>query len=176
MQVGSFTPEELRFNADGTIDRINNLSALFRETSHPVIFIQHDGTLNHDFMPGNPDWEILPELNTQQDDVFISKTLNDCFQNSNLASILIGHSITELYITGCASDFCVDSTVRSAHTRGFKVTVVKDGHTTADRRGLTAKNVIDHHNWIWENMIPNGQKIRLLTTHEIILLLSSERK
>ncbi|MBT1687173.1 isochorismatase family protein [Fulvivirgaceae bacterium PWU37] len=33
-------------------------------------------------------------------------------------------------ITGSATDFCVESTVQSARSKDYQVTVVKDGHTT----------------------------------------------
>ena len=38
-----------------------------------------------------------------------------------------------LLVTGCATDFCVDTTVRVAASRDYEIVVVADGHTTADR-------------------------------------------
>ena len=172
MQVGSFSSKDLRYDADAIIARINKLASHFRYYAYPVIFIQHDGTLNGDFIPNSPEWQILHELDKNMEDMVIAKRLNDCFF-SDLEQMLKDNAINELYITGCATDFCVDSTIRSAHTKGFEVHVVKDGHTTADRPGIKAVSVIDHHNWIWQNMIPNTKGIQVSNTSEIIQRLSS---
>ncbi len=64
----------------------------------------------------------------------------------------------DLFITGCATDFYVDAIVHSALNRDYNVVVVKDCHTSPH---LSAKKVIQHHNWLWENMMPTngGNKI-----------------
>ena len=61
--------------------------------------------------------------------------------------------MARLIITGCATDFCVDTTIRAAASRNFEVVVVEDGHTTADRPHVDALSVMRHHNWVWENLI-----------------------
>lgn len=59
----------------------------------------------------------------------------------------------EVIVTGCATDFCVDTTVRSALAHRYKTIVPEDGHTTFDRPHLSAEKVIEHHNLIWANFI-----------------------
>src|SRR5215471_12124283 len=56
-------------------------------------------------------------------------------------------------VTGWATDFCVDATVRSAVSIGHHVVVVGDGHTRSDRPHLDAPTVITHHNWVWSGLI-----------------------
>jgi nicotinamidase-related amidase len=70
--------------------------------------------------------------------------------------------LEELVITGCATDFCVDATVKSALTKDFPVTVISNGHTTSDRPDLTAKQVVDHYNWIWQELSPTKSKIKVI--------------
>lgn len=168
MQVGSFMPKSLRFDADGVIKRINGLSGYFRNNGNQVFFIQHDGTLSNEFIPGTPEWQILPELDKHPEDILINKTANDCFYKSELKMQLQKLNINEVLFTGCATDFCVDSTIRSAITKEYDITVVKDGHTTADRPYLKAENVIAHHNWIWENMTPVKNKIKVISFDALI--------
>lgn len=98
----------------------------------------------------------------------LSKVANDCFYKSDLDKLLTELNIHEIFITGCATDFCVDSTIRSAVTKEYGVTVVKDAHTTADRPDLSAKQVIAHHNWIWENMTPVKSEIKVVPLSSII--------
>lgn len=66
--------------------------------------------------------------------------------------------VKELYITGCATDFCVEATVQSALAKHYDVTVVADGHTTAERPYLSAEKVNEHYNWVWQHMIPTNKR------------------
>jgi len=161
MQKTSFTPKTPRFDSEGVIQRINKLSHKFRLSGDKVIFIQHNGTKEGFCIPDTEEWEILSSLNIKPDDLILSKTANDSFYNTTLKEDLIKLGINELIITGCATDFCVDSTIKSAMANDFDITVIKDGHTTADRPNLKAKQVIDHYNWIWSEMIPTKGKIKV---------------
>lgn len=74
---------------------------------------------------------------------------------------------TDLALTGCATDFCVESTVQSALAKDYEITVVSDGHTTGERPQLTAEKVIEHYNWVWQNMMPTKGKIEVKSLEEI---------
>lgn len=167
MQKGSFTEETPRFDADGVVQRINELSAIFRKKKLPVLFIQHDGTGTGAFEKSTWEWELLDAIEIEPTDYLIDKYANDVFYNSKLQSRLSKLSVTELVITGCATDFCVASTVQSALSKDYDITVVSDGHTTGERPNLTAKKVIEHYNWVWQNMIPTKGKIAVESFNNI---------
>jgi len=167
MQVGSFKPYTLRHNTMGVIERINELSQYFRAKNEKVIFIQHDGTKEHNFLPGSHDWEILPELVKLPSDITISKTANDSFYKTNLQETLTNNNITELFVTGCATDFCVDTTVKSALSKDYKVIVIADAHTTASRPYINAETVIQHYNWLWADMSPAEHKITVISLGDL---------
>lgn len=169
MQLGSFRPYEVRYDALGTVERINRLSEAFRAKFDKVIFIQHDGSKEGAFVPGTDDWKLLPELVVETGDIMVSKTANDSFYKTELHDLLTRHGIDELFITGCATDFCVDSTIKSALTKDYRVTVVADGHTTADRPYVAARTVIDHYNWLWADMTPTAHKIAVVPTEDILV-------
>ncbi len=167
MQKGDFTPITRRFDAENVIKRINQLAKLFRKAKMPVIYIQHDGTAMGEFVKNTPDWELLDTLNVEATDIRIDKYANDVFYNSKLQSKLIELNVSELFITGSATDFCVESTVQSAITKNYNITVVSNAHTTGDRPNLSAKQVIDHYNWVWQNMIPTKGNIDVTPFEEI---------
>ena len=154
MQKGSFTSKTPRFDTNGVVERINELASVFRELNLPVVYIQHDGTGSGEFEKNTIEWENLDELIVEPTDILIDKYANDVFYRSELQSKLNDLNVGELYITGCATDFCVESTVQSALAKDYNITVVSDGHTTGDRSHLTAEKVIEHYNWVWKNMIP----------------------
>ena len=159
MQKGSFTEKTPRFDTSGVVDRINRLAELFRQLDFPVIYIQHDGSGTGEFEKNTQEWELLDDLNMEQTDLFVDKYANDVFYHSKLQSILTELNVTELLISGCATDFCVEATVQSALTKDYIIKVVEDGHTTGDRPHLTADKVIEHYNWVWRNIIPTKGRI-----------------
>jgi len=159
MQKGSFTPETPRFDPDGVIQRINDLARLFRANHLPVIFIQHQGI--GEFVKDTWEWEILDELEKEESDLIISKTANDAFYRTVLEKKLAELEVSKLNITGCATDFCVESTIQSALVKEFEITVVEDGHTTADRPNLAAENLIKHYNWVWANLSPTKGSVQV---------------
>jgi len=168
MQVGSFSDKTPRFDTKGVVQRINQVSNYFRDQGEAVIFIQHDGTKEKYLFHGTEDWEILPELTQASNDIFIEKTANDSFYNTGLDQTLKKYNIQELYISGCATDFCVNATIHSALVKDFNITIIKDCHTTADRLSFSAEKLILFHNWLWENLTPTKGRIRLLSAHDII--------
>ncbi|MFK8037886.1 MAG: isochorismatase family protein [Crocinitomicaceae bacterium] len=168
MQKGSFTAETPRFDEEGVISRINKLAKLFRNLKYPVVYIQHDGTGSGAFEKNATDWENLDELDVNSADVRIDKYVNDVFYKSKLQSKLEELNVNELFITGCATDFCVESSVQSALTKDYNITIVEDGHTTGERPNLKAEQVIEHYNWVWRNMAPTNGRIRVVKTSQII--------
>lgn len=159
MQKGSFTSKTPRFDTSGVVKRINGLAQLFRQLDFPVIYIQHDGTGTGEFEKNTKEWELLDDLKVEETDLVIDKYANDVFYNSKLQPILTELNVTELLITGCATDFCVESTVQSALTKDYIIKVVEDGHTTGERPHLTAEKIIEHYNWVWRNMVPTKGRI-----------------
>lgn len=156
MQIGSFTPMTARHDAAGLVGRLNRLAARVREDAGAVIFVRHDGPLGDPHHPEQPGWHLLPELQVMDDDRIVAKTACDSFLNTELEEVLAAQGAERLIVTGCATDFCVDTTVRSALARGYRTVAPSDGHTTADRPHLKARQIIEHHNAVWADFIAPG--------------------
>jgi nicotinamidase-related amidase len=153
IQVGCFGEDSPRYDTDGVVARINGLARAVRRAGGVVVFVQHDGPPGDAFEPGRDGWRLLPALDRLETDPVVHKRACDAFYETDLAQVLDKHGATELMMTGCATDFCVDTTIRAAASRDYEVTVVEDGHTTGDRPHVDALSVIRHHNWVWENLI-----------------------
>ncbi|MBK9331901.1 MAG: cysteine hydrolase [Ignavibacteria bacterium] len=169
MQKGCFNPYESRYDTAGVISRINELSDKFRKRNYPVIFIQHNGTSENELIPHTDDWKLLPELTTLPGDLFFDKTANDSFYRTELEDYLKASGINELYITGAATDFCIDVTVKSALNKDYKVTVISDCHTTEGKENLPAGVLINYYNWIWSALAPAKHKVSVIKAEEVIL-------
>lgn len=172
MQIGSFKPYSIRHNTMQTIERINILSQNFRNLGYPIIYIKHDGTKEEYLLPNTVDFDILPELPQEASDIIVVKEANDAFYNTELQSMLTQKDIDELYICGCATDFCVDATVKSALVRDFKIYIASDAHTTAKRPHIDAPTIIHYYNWLWSDLTATKHKISVWTTEQIIQSIS----
>ena len=104
----------------------------------------------------------------------VHKRACDAFYETDLAEVLDKHRVTRLLVTGCATDFCVDTTVRAAASRDYEVVVVEDGHTTADRPHVDAVSLIRHHNWLWQNLSTRGRAILVIPAVAVVALIESE--
>jgi len=167
MQIGLFAGAA-RYDADGVVRRVNDLGRAVRDKGGAVVFVQHDGDTDSDLAPHSPGWQILPALDRRPTDPVVRKTACDSFYRSDLEAILHERGITRLLVTGCATDFCVDTTIRSAASRDYEVVVVADGHTTADRPHLSAAKIIEHHNWMWARLILPGRPVTVATADELL--------
>ncbi len=167
MQVGSFTDETPRHDADGLVARLNSLAERVRQSGALVIFIRHDGPVGDPHHPSQPGWHILPDLNVLPGDEIVAKTACDAFLDTPLEDVLRAHDVNRLIVTGCATDFCVDTTVRSALGRGYQTIAPGDGHTTADRPYLSARRIIEHHNAVWADFIAPGGPAQICRCDEV---------
>jgi nicotinamidase-related amidase len=173
MQAGLFGRDTPRYDADGVVDRINDLARSVRDASGTVVFVQHDGPPGDTFEPGSEGWRLLPSLDRQAGDPVVHKRACDAFYETDLAETLRAHGATRLLVTGCATDFCVDTTIRAAASRDYEVMVVEDGHTTADRPHVDALSVMRHHNWVWQNLIHPKTPIRVIPARDLMTLIRS---
>jgi nicotinamidase-related amidase len=170
MQQGSFTPAAAKHDADGLVRRLNRLANAVRVADGSVVFVQHDGPTGDPHHPDLPGWRLLPTLDVLANDVVIRKKSCDAFLDTNLDEFLRSRSIDRLVLTGCATDYCVDTTVRSALGRRYSTIVPMDGHTTSDRSHLPAQKIIEHHNAIWADFISPVGPARVCLCSDVPLL------
>lgn len=153
MQNGLFAPPAQRYDPEGVISRINMLSDAVRKAAGGgVVFVRHTGTdgwLEH----GTHDWDILPEIHRKADDPVVEKNVCDAFYRTELKALLESFGTRRLCITGCCTDYCIDTTIRTAASLDYELLVPEDGHTTGDKPTMKAADVIKHHNHIWSTMI-----------------------
>lgn len=157
MQQGPFGEAPPWHDAAGLVGRLNQLANTVRQSGGAVVFIQHDGPPGDPYHPDSPGARFLSALDVRSVDAVIHKQACDSFLHTALEAFLREQSIERLIITGWATDYCVDTTVRSALARGYPTTVPSDGHTTSNRPHLAAEKIIEHHNAIWADFIaPRG--------------------
>ena len=96
------------------------------------------------WVKGTPGPEIIPELNPQKGDLVIrGKRTLDAFWSTSLDYTLRANMIEWVAIVGFHTNWCVESTARSAYDKGYRVIVISDctGTDTQEEQDY-AENVI----------------------------------
>ncbi|MFT4413820.1 cysteine hydrolase family protein [Fredinandcohnia humi] len=146
VQNGMFIKGNEVFNGDELLAKLNSLLTKARSSNIPVLYVQHNEGVGEPLETGTEGWEIHPHISPQKDEVIIQKTTPDSFLNTTLDENLKKRGIDHLYITGIQTELCVDTTCRRALSMGYNVTLLSDVHSTWDSDGLSAQQIINHHN------------------------------
>mgnify|MGYP000330217987 CR=1 FL=1 len=108
------------------IDTINFVLYKYRAQGQLLIFIQHN---NNQLKNGTSDWKIDSRLNIQENDIVIQKQHGNAFEKTELKAILVNKKAEEILVCGLASHGCVRSTCIGAINEGFRVGLLRKGHT-----------------------------------------------
>lgn len=166
VQCGLFDVVPPPADAEAVMQRIEALAQAARAAAMPVIFVQHEraGTpLAH----GSDGWRLKPQLKVKTGDHRLRKTTPDCFLRTGLNEVLSFLGVEELVVCGYATEFCVDTTTRSAAAHGYAVTLAADAHTTHDKPHASAALIRAHHNATLPDIVSFGPRIRALDSAAI---------
>jgi len=153
---------------DEVVARIATLIGRGRELGVPVLFVQHDGARGHRLERGTAGWLIRSEIAPGIGETVIHKTACDSFFETTLRSELESLGIERLTIAGCMTQFCVDTTVRRAVSLGYDVTLVADGHMTADFGELGFDQIVDHHNALLDGFDAGAHSVTVVPLNQIL--------
>lgn len=163
VQRGLFEPAPA--DADAVIERINGLSAKARDAGMPVVFVQHERA--GDLEAESFGWALHPALRVVDGDHRIRKTTPDSFLRTGLDEVLSFCGVEGVVLCGYATEFCVDTTTRSAAAHGYHVVLASDAHTTHDKPHADAQQIRAHHNATLPAIRSFGVGIRALPAAEI---------
>lgn len=98
--------------------------------------LRPDGSFG--FKLGSPECEMDPQLAPVGDDVVFPKYTYGCFSHTELETWLKKKRITTLIICGTVTNWCVDSTIREAYHKDYKIVAVADGISSYPHCGAEA--------------------------------------
>lgn len=146
VQKAMFLPEYDLYRGEEVLDTIDRLILKARETGTEVIYIQHTVEGDPEFTRDTQTWEIHDKIKPLPTDTVIQKSTCDSFYKTGLQEALLERGVDKLVIVGMQTEFCVDTTVRSAFSKGYKVVLVQDAHSTFDNGIIQAEQIVRHHN------------------------------
>jgi nicotinamidase-related amidase len=146
---------------DTCLSRVADLAERARSAGAPVVYLRQrlDGP-----------YDVHPAITPRAGDVVLDKDSADGFLDSGLADVLAERGVRRLAVTGYATEYCVDSTSRSALSHGYDLVLVSDGHSTPARpAGVvpTAEQIIAHHNTTFGFIQYAGRSIAVTPAAEV---------
>ncbi|WP_338696301.1 isochorismatase family protein [Streptomyces sp. Q6] len=146
--------------AGRTIAVIAGLRSRARAAGVPVVMVRQRG-----------EGRVVPELDPGSGASAVEKTTADAFLRTGLDATLRGLGVTEVLVTGFATENCVETTARQALSRGYDLVLVADGHTTSVRSGPTdfvpPDRSIAHHNEIYRHIDFPERSVRVLPAADV---------
>jgi len=135
-------PDYPPYDGDGVLQRIADLIAKARASKTPVMYVQHHGSGNHPFQPGKPGFPFHDTIAPHAGDDVTVKHNSSAFHGTDFDAKLKKAGVDHLIVTGMQSEYCVNSAIRGAYERGYKITLVCDAHSTFDTKVAKAKDII----------------------------------
>ncbi len=123
---------------------VNTTIASARRAGIPVIFSQHGHSnpeeeektsvlvrwwsASGSIRKGSDDWKLLPDLDVAPNEVILDeKRTYDAFYQTRLKSLLDEQQIDTVIISGVLTQFCCETTARSAFVQNYDVIFLSDG-------------------------------------------------
>ena len=93
---------------------------------HWILDLQDRSGLADFYWTESPTYRILEELTPVDGETVFQKRSFGAFNSTNFENLLREMGIDTLLVTGCVTNYCVETTVRDAADRGFAVAVIDE--------------------------------------------------
>ena len=148
------------------LQRVGILIEQARKKGIEVIYVRHK---SDSLVPGTKDWQIHEAVAPKEGEKIIEKTCPSSFKDTDFDTYLKDKGIDNLIIVGMQVEYCVDTTIRVAFEKNYKITVPQGGTTTFDTKNMPAANIRIHHEKIWDRVFG-----RVLPIEEVLSFMDEK--
>ncbi len=106
---------------------------------------------------GTPDIEIVEELAPVEGETVIDKNRPSAFYATNIEPVLNGLGVESLVVCGVTTNVCVETTVRDASQRDYKVFVPRDA--TGELEDLRFEGALAGMAWVFAKIVDSEDVI-----------------
>jgi len=135
VQQGLFEKSTPIYKAEELLENISTLVERAHQSGVPVFYIHHSDLKA--LVKGSANWQLHPRLQPLVIDQVIDKQHGNAFEDTNLDDALRSRNITSLVVTGLVTHGCVRATCLGARKLGYKVVLVKDGHSNYSKQAVS---------------------------------------
>lgn len=152
---------------------ISRLPTAWRETSRPVVIVQH---LSRDpaspLAPNSPGARLKPIVAPRSGEFHITKHVNSAFIGTDLEELLRNNGWDTVVIAGLTTPHCCSTTARMAGNLGFSTYMAADAMAAFDLTGPDGRLVPAETIHQVELASLHGEFATILDTEEIVRSLS----
>lgn len=148
VQQGMFELTGALHEGQEVVARLGAVLERARTQRVPIFHVRHEGAGG--FERNAPGWFHHPVVAPKDGETIVDKRRSSAFHETDFHARLQAAGIDHLVIGGMQTQMCVESTIRGAVSLGYKLTALRDGHTTFDTPVLSGAQIVAHHNSIWD--------------------------
>lgn len=156
-------------DVSGQIERIALAVRKARDARVPVVWVQHD---DEELPKGSAEWQWVPALVPQPDDVRVYKNFNSSFEKTTLESELAARGVSHIVLCGAVTNWCIRATAYGALERGYDLSLIGDAHiaktmSMGNGEAVEAKDIVREFNVVMQWVAYPGRKNRVVTAVEM---------
>jgi len=154
------------YNEQKLIENIKLLINAARENNQEVIYVQHEEDKGEELERDTDGWRVFSEIAPINREKTFAKRYNSAFLKTGLGKYLKGNGTETIVLVGLQTEYCIDSTCKSAFELGFQVIIPEETNSTYDNEFLSGEKTYQFYNYkIWNkrfaNVVPVNEAVAL---------------
>ncbi len=138
------------YNEKNVIGNIKHLISAARRSNTEVVYVRHDDGNGEDLERNSSGWQIYHEIAPENNEKIFDKQYNSAFLKTGLNEYLVNKGIKNIILVGLQTEYCIDTTCKSAFEHGFKLIIPYETNTTFDNEFLSGEKLYEYYNYkIW---------------------------
>jgi len=115
-----------------------------------VVYVRHDGGVGDELEANTFGWQLHRSLKPLSGERIFDKHFSSAFRETGLADYFTAHGVKRLVICGMQTEYCIDTSVKTAFERGFTVVVPAGATSTYANPFLSGEKLISYYeHMIW---------------------------
>jgi nicotinamidase-related amidase len=120
------------YQAERLLQNINSLVDRAHKASVPVFYVQHSA--ERYLVLGSEGWQLHPQMGPTEADGRVHKKHGSAFEGTDLGEELAKKKVGHVVVCGLVTHGCVRATTLDALRLGYRVTLVRDGHSSYSKQ------------------------------------------
>lgn len=133
-----------------------------------IVYVRHDGGAGDILEKGTVGWQLHGSLKPGPNERIFDKRYASAFMETGLYEYLSERGVTRLIVCGMQTEYCIDTSVKSAFEHGFSVVIPSGSTATYTNHFLSGEKMISYY----ERMIWHEPLANVVPMHDALALLA----
>ncbi|MFP7472526.1 cysteine hydrolase family protein [Niallia taxi] len=155
------------YNEQKLVENIKLLISAARDNNQEVIYVQHEDDPGEELERNTDGWRVFSAIAPINKEKRFGKRYNSAFLKTGLTQYLQDNETSTIVLVGLQTEYCIDSTCKSAFELGFEVIIPEETNSTYDNEFLSGEKTYQFYNYkIWNKrfakVVPVKEAVELL--------------